>query len=83
MNHFAHLEHFVARFIARLPDKTSERKEDLVTLLTLLPKDYPRRAELNEMLHHLLAHEAAQLNFPGSSKPGTRNCKQTKTGGAA
>ena len=58
-----HLDHFVARFVARMSSNIVERKEDLVTLLALLPKNYPRRGEIMEMLHCIRAHELAQLKF--------------------
>jgi len=56
-----HLDHFVARFMAALPEKFSDRKEDLVTLLCLLPKDYPRRKDIVKALEALRAHEQTQL----------------------
>ena len=52
-----HLDHFVARFILNLPANITERKEDLVTLLALLPKDYPRRVEIRHLLESIHAHE--------------------------
>lgn len=58
-----HLDAFVARFMSNLPDKFSERKEDLVTLLCLLPKTYPRRIAVITALEALRAHELEQLKF--------------------
>ena len=58
-----HLDHFVARFMANLPDSLAARKEDLVTLLVLLPKNYPRRFEVIQAIDALRAHEQAQLKF--------------------
>lgn len=58
-----HLDNFVARYVARLPEKIAERKEDLVTLLSLLPKNYSRREEIKELIQHIRAHELAQLKF--------------------
>lgn len=58
-----HLDHFVARSMAALPDKISERKEDLVTLLWLLPKDYPRRIDIIKALELIKQHEQAQFKF--------------------
>jgi hypothetical protein len=53
----------VARTIARLPDNIAQRKEDLVTLLVLLPKNYPRRTEVKQVLESIRAHELAQMKF--------------------
>ncbi|MDE2101198.1 MAG: hypothetical protein KGL39_28390 [Patescibacteria group bacterium] len=58
-----HLDHFVARFMAGLPDNFRARKEDLVTLLCLLPKTYPRRNEVIKALEALCAHEREQMKF--------------------
>jgi hypothetical protein len=58
-----HLDHFVARYIFRLPENINDRKEDLVTLLSLLPKDYPRRREIRALLEIIRAHELAQMRF--------------------
>jgi len=58
-----HLDRFVARFISRLPDSFSSRKEDLVTLLCLLPKHYPRRDDIKIMLETMRAHEIEQMKF--------------------
>lgn len=60
-----HLDRFVARFIARLPDSFSERKQDLLTLLCLLPKSYARRAEIKTMVELMNEHEREQLKFVG------------------
>lgn len=68
-----HLDHFVTRYIERLPEKISDRREDLIVLLSLLPRGYSRRHEIMEMLQHIRAHEQAQLNFnkilTGGAKP--------------
>lgn len=58
-----HLDHFVARFMANLPDSLAARKEDLVTLLVLLPKTYPRRGEIIHALEFIRQHEQAQMKF--------------------
>lgn len=65
----------VGRFMDRLPDSLSARKEDLVTLLGLLPKDYPLRAEIRTTLELIHAHEREQMKFrellasiPGGAK---------------
>lgn len=62
-NQIVHLNHFVARCMDHLPDSLSARKEDLVTLLSLLPKWYPRRQEIVIVLRGIQQHEAAQATF--------------------
>lgn len=69
-----HLDHFVARFMSALPPNFADRKEDLVTLLCLLPKSYPRRLDLVAALEALRAHEIEQLKF--------RELLAEETGGA-
>ena len=49
--------------MANLPDSLSARKEDLVTLLVLLPKNYSRRFEIIKVIDALNAHEQAQMKF--------------------
>jgi hypothetical protein len=79
-----HLDHFVARFMVNLPDSMAARKEDLVTLVQLLPKSYPRRNDLIRIIEHINAHERAQMNFM-KLLPAT-DCKNAhpinQTGGA-
>lgn len=58
-----HLDSFVARFMGNLPDSLTARKEDLVTLLCLLPKKYPRRDEILKALELIRAHEREQMKF--------------------
>ena len=54
---------FLARFMARLPENYSERHDDLVALLMMLPKDYARRIDVATMLRGLQQHDAAQRKF--------------------
>jgi len=58
-----HLDRFVARTMANLSDRLSERKEDLVTLLRLLPKNYARRTDIMIVLRGIQQHERAQSKF--------------------
>ena len=67
-----HLDNFVARYIARLPEKISERKEDLVTLLVLLPKNYSRRQDVKQLIESIRAHEQAQMRFQELLQPETK-----------
>lgn len=58
-----HLDKFVAHTIAALPDSLHLRKTVLITLLAVLPREYPRRSEIKLLLANLHAHEADQLKF--------------------
>ena len=49
--------------MANLPDSLTARKEDLITLLSLLPKNYARRGEIILALEAIHAHERAQMEF--------------------
>ena len=57
------LERFVARVMSNLPDSLSERKQDLVTLLVLLPKNFSKRTEIIRALEAIRAHEMVQGKF--------------------
>lgn len=58
-----HLDSFVAHSVSTLPDSLRARKTILVTLLSLLPKNYHDRARLWKLLENLHQHESAQLKF--------------------
>lgn len=50
------LHAFVAHVVASLPDSLRLRKAVLVTLLSLLPRNYNRRDDLNILLYNLSYH---------------------------
>lgn len=58
-----HLDRFVARNMETLPDSLTDRKEHLVTLLSLLPKNYARRSGVVMALEAIRTHEQEQLKF--------------------
>ena len=64
-----HLNSFVARTMANLSDSMAERKEDLVTLLCLLPKNYEHRNGVIKAIEAIRAHELAQLKFQDLLQP--------------
>jgi hypothetical protein len=58
-----HVNAFVEHVVATLPDSLRLRKICLVTLESLLPRDYPGRHQLAKLTETLRAHEGAQLHF--------------------
>lgn len=57
------LDHFVDLVIGALPDSHSQRKDTLIVLLALLPRNYDRRALLMQSLQALHAHDHAQMRL--------------------
>lgn len=58
-----HIDQFVAHTMANLPDSLKARKTVLVTLHTLLPRDYERTDEIGQMIQSLNHQEALQVKF--------------------
>lgn len=64
-NQLSKLDRAVNYWMANLPLDVHGRIAVLDTLLLLLPRDYPHRGMIKQILEHLEQHEKAQLEFRG------------------